>query len=270
MIKRSELKIGQKVSVSTRDRRNRQEVVGEIAEILTNAESHPHGILVSLSDGNQGRVQKILSTEPNMEVSFPKSPPQEAPSAQSHRPLQEILDQGEDQFVEYKTSLLWTHNRSQEWLDAQNSSDVNRYGVQTSSIIIAKVIASFLNTTGGCLLIGLKENKSGGGDEVVGIDGELQKLDDPTLDGYRRFIVDKVLRPFLPSDIFNHLINYISISFEQIKERQVCRIDIADSDTRVFLKIKGRQYFFIRVDATTREIHGEQIVAYCEKRFSKQ
>ena len=228
MIRRSELQIGQKVCVSTRDRRNRQEVVGEIAEILTNAESHPHGILVSLSDGNQGRVQKILSTEPNMEVSLAEPLPKETPSVETQRPIQEILEQGENQFVEYKTSLLWTHNRSQDWLDAQNSPDINRYGAQTSSIIIAKVVASFLNSTGGCLVIGLKENKSGGGDEAVGIDGELQKLDDPTTDGYRRFIVDKVLRPFLPSEIFNHLIDYLLISFEKIGEKQVCRIDMAN------------------------------------------
>lgn len=32
---------------------------GRVAEILTNAPSHPHGIKVRLSDGSVGRVQQI-------------------------------------------------------------------------------------------------------------------------------------------------------------------------------------------------------------------
>jgi len=263
MIKRSELKVGQKVSVAPRDKRGGAEVVGVLSEILTNSETHPYGILVSLEDGVKGRVQKIISQNESTqkENSDIKAEPQLS------KPLKEIIDEGEDQYVEYKTSMLWSLNKSQSWLDSLNSPDVNRYGAQTSLVIIAKVIASFLNSSGGCLLIGIKENKAGEENLIVGVESEFSKLEDPSFDGYRRFIVDRLLRPHLPSDIFNRLINYLSIKFEELEGKQVCRIDVEPSDIRVFLKIKGRQYFFIRVDATTREIFGEQILEYCDKRF---
>ncbi len=32
---------------------------GRVAEILTNSQSHPHGIKVRLTDGSVGRVQEI-------------------------------------------------------------------------------------------------------------------------------------------------------------------------------------------------------------------
>lgn len=263
MIKRSELKVGQKVSVSPRDKGGASEVIGTLIEILTNSESHPHGILVSLEGGVMGRVQKIISGVDSNEdkISDQKT------EAHVSRSLKEIIEAGEDQYVEYKTSMLWSFNKSQNWLDTLNSADVNRYGAQTSVIIIAKVIASFLNSAGGCLLIGIKENKEGDDNQIIGVESEFSKLEDPSFDGYRRFIVDRLLRPHLPSDIFNRLINYLSITFEELDRKHVCRIDIVPSDVRVFLKIKGRQYFFIRVDATTREIFGEQILEYCDKRF---
>ena len=280
MVNRSELKVGQKVAVSPRDKRSSGEVVGILAEILTNSESHPHGILVALKGGITGRVQKILSRSASVEdengeqgVEGEVAPILEESNngKQIHvkepRSLENLVKAGEDQYVEFKTSMLWSVGKSQAWLDSVNSPNVNQYGTQTSVIIIAKVIASFLNSSGGCLLIGVKENKEGDDNEVVGVESEFSKLEDSSFDGYRRFIIDRLLRPHLPSDIFNRLVNYLTISFEELNGKNVCRIDIVPSDLRVFIKIKGRECFYIRVDATTREIYGEQILEYCEKRF---
>ncbi len=46
--------------VLKKDQRNGLLTEGVVRDILTNSPRHPHGIKVRLSDGQVGRVQKIL------------------------------------------------------------------------------------------------------------------------------------------------------------------------------------------------------------------
>lgn len=52
---------GLKVAIVLKqDQRNGKQTVGVVKDLLTNSLSHPHGIKVRLTDGQVGRVQKIL------------------------------------------------------------------------------------------------------------------------------------------------------------------------------------------------------------------
>ncbi len=42
------------------EQRTGKQTTGVVKDILTNSENHPHGIKVRLTDGQVGRVQKIL------------------------------------------------------------------------------------------------------------------------------------------------------------------------------------------------------------------
>lgn len=58
---REDIKIGARVEVVLKaDQRTGTLTPGIVAEILTNASFHPHGIKVRLEDGQVGRVQNIL------------------------------------------------------------------------------------------------------------------------------------------------------------------------------------------------------------------
>jgi len=46
--------------VLKQDQRNGRETVGVVKDLLTNSPTHPHGIKVRLTDGQVGRVQRIL------------------------------------------------------------------------------------------------------------------------------------------------------------------------------------------------------------------
>ena len=85
--------------------------------------------------------------------------------------------------------------------------------------------------------------------------------------GRKGMIVDDVIRPYFPSSISNHLNNYLDITFEKKDDKYLCWIKISKSDRKVFLKINNKDYFFIRVDAESRELKGEEIVDYCSRRF---
>ena len=49
--------------VLKQDQRTGRETIGIVKDLLTNSPNHPHGIKVRLTDGQVGRVQKILSDQ---------------------------------------------------------------------------------------------------------------------------------------------------------------------------------------------------------------
>ena len=49
--------------VLKQDQRTGKETVGVVKDILTNSSFHPHGIKVRLTDGQIGRVKKIMGEE---------------------------------------------------------------------------------------------------------------------------------------------------------------------------------------------------------------
>ncbi len=54
----------------------------------------------------------------------------------------------------------------------------------------------------------------------------------------------------------------------KIEGKTVCGIHANKSDNKVFISYKNEGHFFVRIDASTREISGEDVVDYCMKRFS--
>lgn len=61
---RKNIRAGLKVAIVLKhDQRTGKETVGIVKDLLTNSNFHPHGIKVRLTDGQVGRVQKILDDE---------------------------------------------------------------------------------------------------------------------------------------------------------------------------------------------------------------
>ena len=79
-------------------------------------------------------------------------------------------------------------------------------------------------------------------------------------------IVD-LIRDYFPSNIFNHMNDYFQIEFDVIDAVTVCSVRVNRSDKRAFLKLNKSDHFYIRTDASTRELMGEAILDYCQNRF---
>ena len=59
---RKNIRAGLRVAIVLKqDQRTGRETVGTVKDLLTNSSFHPHGIKVRLTDGQVGRVQKILT-----------------------------------------------------------------------------------------------------------------------------------------------------------------------------------------------------------------
>jgi len=255
--------VGMLVSINPQSDRTRKLIVqGVVAEVLTKTENHPHGMLVLLESGEKGRVKSIENQASLPNVDKTKD--------SGSKNLKSDIDNGENHFVEFKSSALWSFKFTND--DIKNhspqSTELHKYGKNTSKVIISKTLAGFLNTDGGTLIIGVQENKDGQNDTIIGVETEFSKLKDPCEDGYRRMLID-VIKDNFPSDIFNHLNQYLKISFEEIEGKLVCGITALKSDVKVFLNLKKKDHFYIRTDASTRELEGEQIIDYCLKHFHK-
>ena len=261
--RREDLAVGMEVEVNPRNDRTRTKLEsGKISEILSSTPFHTHGILVILESGITGRVKNIVgkAADANSDAKYEKV-------VEKHT-TEEIIAGGENHFVEFKSSALWSERLLIEDIKRSGSKDIQKYKREASKVLIAKTIAAFLNTDGGVLLIGVKENKDSRQDEVIGIESEYGKLEDRCSDGYRRKIIDSIIGPYFPKSIFNHFNSYIQIEFDNFNGKVLCRIDIEKSDQKVFLKIMNIDSFFIRVDASTRQLIGEEIIDYCFKRFA--
>jgi uncharacterized repeat protein (TIGR03833 family) len=245
------LKKGQKVEILTEQNRLSR---GVIDDILSRSSYQMYGIKVRLKSGEIGKVQKIL-TEEDRKIGHDDD-------------IGNILKKGEGFHTEFKSSILWSQNYTEEDIKKSRSLEVNYYKQKASRIIISKSIAAFLNSDGGNLIIGVREKKEGGEMEIIGVYDEFKKLKDPNKDGYKRMIIDEVIRPYFPSKISNHLNSYIDISYVEFDSKILCLMKIKKSDIKVFLKLNDKEIFMIRIDTENRILEGEKLVDYCIKHWN--
>jgi hypothetical protein len=180
-----------------------------------------------------------------------------------------MIDGGENDRVEFKLQSLWSTDLSKEEISASDSPELRKYKNNASKFIIARSIAGFLNTDGGDLIIGIQEDKIHNTVGIVGIGDDYRKLheNDRNPDGYRRMIVDSIIRKYL-SEIFDTVSKFIHISFPYVSGMTVCHMHITPADKPVFVDIENEELFFIRVDASTRAITGKALTQYILTRFS--
>jgi hypothetical protein len=182
--------------------------------------------------------------------------------------LRRMIDRGENDLVEFKTSALWSMYLTEAQIAESNSNEVKKYQKYVSRFIIARSIAGFLNASGGNLILGVKEDKVNSNTTISGVSNEFPKLreGDRNPDGYRLMIIDMIAKKFIP-DIIPHFSSLISISFHEIEGQIVCWLQIRPSPAPVFVEAGNEELFFVRVDASTRPLAGKALVEYCLGRY---
>lgn len=182
-----------------------------------------------------------------------------------------MIAEGENNRVEFKYQSLWSAELSMEEIAVSDSAEIKKYRKNASKFIIARSIAGFLNTDGGDILIGVHEDRMNNTIRVTGIEDEYRKLHekDRNPDGYRRMVVDSILQKYLPETV-DTASRFITISFQAVQEKTVCRLHILPAEKPVFVEAGNDELFFIRVDASTRPISGKTMTKYILTRFVKK
>jgi hypothetical protein len=183
--------------------------------------------------------------------------------------IQAMIRTGENDHVEFKLQSLWSAELTKEQISESESAEVRKYRTNASKFIIARSIAGFLNTDGGDIIIGIREDRIQNAITVVGIENDYPKLieADRNPDGYRRMIVDAIIRKYL-LEIYDTASRFIHISFPVVSGRTLCHLHITPSDKPVFVDSGTEEIFFVRIDASTRAITGKNLSRYTLTRFS--
>ncbi|MGK0209501.1 MAG: hypothetical protein ACI83O_000778 [Patescibacteria group bacterium] len=226
-------------------------------------------VIVDLINGSTGKVLMVFPKLLTVSSSV-KTGGSQKRSVTGNDVLRKDIFSGENSTLEYKSSALWSQDLSADELEEMQSPEVKKYKNRASKVIIAKVLAGFMNTLGGDLIIGIREEKGHGvDDEFVGIESEFRKLKNKDYgeDGYKRMIMDDIIRSYFPKKIFNHFNSYFRISYLKKDGKLLCRVSVRRCEDEVFLTIAGKDYFFVRIDTQTRELLGKEIIDYIRQHF---
>ena len=141
---------------------------------------------------------------------------------------EKIIKGGENDYVEFKSSLRWDYEQG----------NVNKL----MEHIIAKTISAFMNSEGGKLFIGVSDTG-----ETLGIEKDCVTLKNKNKDGFLLQLT-QVINQYLGKE-FNQ---YASIKIIQIKDKEICIVDVANSAMPVFLKNNDKEEFYIRASASSQ------------------
>jgi len=141
---------------------------------------------------------------------------------------QEIIKGGENDYVEFKSSLRWDYEQG----------NVNK----SMEHVIVKTISAFMNSEGGKLFIGISDTGV-----VLGIEKDCATLKNKNKDGFLLQLT-QVINQYL-GKAFNQ---YAGIKIIQIGDKEVCVVDVMSSAMPVFLKNADKEEFYIRASASSQ------------------
>lgn len=141
---------------------------------------------------------------------------------------EEDIKGGENDYVEFKSSLRWDYEQG----------NVNKL----MESIVGKTIAAFMNSEGGKLFIGVKDDG-----EILGIEKDCETLKNKNKDSFLLQLT-QVINTYLGKE-FNQ---YVNIKVAQIDGKDVCVVDVANSAMPVFLKNNDKEEFYIRASASSQ------------------
>jgi len=153
--------------------------------------------------------------------------------------VEELVNQGETKTIEFKASLrVNLHTREKD---------------PRMELSVLKTIAAFLNSGGGTLIIGVKDDG-----EPVGIKNDNFPDEDK---------MNVHLDNLLKDRIGAHYEMYIERRFDDYQGVRVMVVECRPARSPVFVKDGSVERFYVRQAASSVELSASQIQAYSEQRF---
>jgi len=149
-----------------------------------------------------------------------------------------LIAKGENEKLEFKASLRWN-------IIAKKPDKA----IEHSAL---KTIVAFLNTEGGTLLIGVKDDG-----EVVGIDINQFVSEDKFLLHFATLVNDKIGK---------HYVDQIQWKLKDVRGKRILRIDCKPSPNAVFLMNNGEE-FYIRNGPSSVILSTSEVLEYSKKHF---
>ncbi len=213
----------------------RTEIDAVVAHLYGLTESELEHVLTSFAVVNEDVKSRVLAAFRNWK------PP-------SDDPLLRLIAAGESARLEFKSTARWDLKLLQ--------------ASKTLEHVIVKTIASFMNSDGGTLLIGVADNG-----EILGLAPDFKTHGKrPNADGFENWLTGLLLEA-----IGRDRIRLLRVSFQTIEGKTVCRVDVDRSPRPVYAAgEKGAEAFYVRAGNSTRELSISEVHAYVDEHFRAQ
>lgn len=177
-------------------------------------------------------VKRFIHRNPNLFISQTDSPEE----------ILELIREGEKRNVEFKSTLrtnLYTNEKDRK-----------------IELAVLKTIAGFLNGKGGTLLVGVSD------------EGKILGIEKDNFESKDRFNLHftNLIKQFIGKKFFQ----FLNFELVQIENKHVLKVDCFKSNRPIFLRIDGREEFYIRAGSETIQISGSELVEYIGERFKKR
>lgn len=159
-----------------------------------------------------------------------------------HVLIQDIISDGESNVLEFKERARWSHGTDKKGKSEQ---------------VIVKSVAGFMNSEGGSLLIGVADDGT-----VAGLETDYATLSKRNRDGFELFLTQ-----LIGNKISGPSTALCRISFHEIDDKEVCRVDVAASSKPVFAcPVNSKEFtdFWVRQGNKTEQFYGSELIEYKE------
>lgn len=170
--------------------------------------------------------------------------------AESKVSIDDLIEEGESNELEFKSSLRWNYQTGQ--LDKKLET------------VILKSVSAFSNGEGGSLVIGVDDEG-----EILGLDHDYRSLNGDK-DEFEQHLRNMLNTTF--GKVF--ATSGISISFFPIKDMEICKISIPKGTKPLYLEVSDSngqksEKFYVRSGNTSQELGLREISDYISSRFKK-
>lgn len=160
--------------------------------------------------------------------------------SQEQVPSLHLIEKGETEFLEFKSSMRW--NPKLEKTDRLVEQPIIR------------TLAAFLNTKGGTLLIGVRD------------DGKVLGIGQDRFENHDKMLLH--LTELFKQRIGTLHMKFIRYEIEQIEAEQVLRIDVEPATIPAYVKEgKSSECFYVRTGPSTTQLMVSKIFDYIRMRF---
>ena len=160
--------------------------------------------------------------------------------------LRQLLDAGEGERMEFKSSLRWNRLRKQVDKDLEKA--------------VVKTVAGFLNGKGGTLLIGVDD-----GGTAVGIADDIKTLR-PKKRPFDRFELH--FGNLIVGKIGAAATTYLAVTFHEVDGEHLCQVAVKPSNDPIYVKeSQDQEIFYLRTGNSTRPLPLSEAVKYVQIRW---
>ncbi|TAJ11398.1 hypothetical protein DMA11_16900 [Marinilabiliaceae bacterium JC017] len=157
-----------------------------------------------------------------------------------------IIDKGENDYIEFKSSLRWDYREEKP----------NKALEQ----VIVKTISAFLNTNGGMLFIGVDDDGN-----TLGLEKDYQTLKKNNRDGFMLTITN-LINQYLGKTTHR----FLTINIISINDKDVCIVSVEKCNTPVFLGKNGKEEFYIRASASSQPLSMKETYEYISSNWDEK